>query len=67
MYVAVVPLWIPMLLVAIPTAWLWRRDRRHSPGCCPRCGYDLSGTPSGICPECGRAQKKADEARAPSA
>src|SRR5262245_2163821 len=21
-----VPLWVPMLLVTIPTAWLWRRD-----------------------------------------
>ncbi len=22
-------------------------------GCCPHCGYDLTGNASGVCPECG--------------
>ena len=28
----------------------WRVPRR---GCCPKCGYDLTGNVSGVCPECG--------------
>ena len=47
-----VPLWIPFLLIAIPTVIAWRRDRRPKPGHC-RCGYDLTGNVSGVCPECG--------------
>ena len=43
-------------LVWLPTRWLWHRDRqsqRIRPGCCPRCGYDLTGNTSGVCSECG--------------
>lgn len=29
-----------------------RRERRV--GHCKACGYDLTGVPTGICPECGR-------------
>ena len=29
----------------------WRRHR--TPGQCTRCGYDLTGNVTGICPECG--------------
>jgi len=35
---------------------LWIYFRRPFPaGSCARCGYDLTGNLSGICPECGRA------------
>jgi len=44
-----------LLFVSLPTAWLWRRDRssRIRPGCCLRCGYNLTGNTSGVCSECG--------------
>ncbi len=51
-YFWTVPLWAPLLAIAIPTAWLWRRDRRHPPGHCQRCGYDLTGNVTGVCSEC---------------
>ena len=52
-----VPFWLLLLLTAIPTAWLWHRDRRRiRPGCCLRCGYDLTGNTSGVCSECGLAK-----------
>ena len=47
-----IPLWIPLAIIALPTAWLWRRDRRHPPGHCQRCGYDLTGNVTGVCSEC---------------
>jgi len=31
----------------------WRRRHPLRPGLCPRCGYDLTGNVSGVCPECG--------------
>ena len=55
------PLWMPFLIVAIPTAYLWWIGRRRvPPGRCQRCGYDLTGNISGTCPECGK--KIADHA-----
>jgi len=49
-----VPLWMPFLIVALPTAFLWRRGRRRiPPGHCRKCGYNLTGNVSGVCPECG--------------
>ena len=38
----VLPLWIPITLVTLPTAYLFYRDRRHPPGHCQKCGYDLA-------------------------
>jgi len=49
-----IPLWIPFVLIGVPTGWLWWRDRRRvAAGCCAACGYDLTGNVSGRCPECG--------------
>jgi hypothetical protein len=51
----VVPLWIPLVLVGIPTVYLIRLDRRRiPPGHCQKCGYNLTGNVSGVCPECGQ-------------
>lgn len=48
-----IPFWLPFILVGLPTAFLWWRDRPFPKGCCQSCGYNLTGNASGICPECG--------------
>jgi hypothetical protein len=53
-YATFLPLWIPFVLVALATLFFWRRSRRFPPGHCGRCGYDLTGNVSGVCPECGQ-------------
>lgn len=51
-----VPLWLLLAAVALPTAFLFWRDRPHyGPHQCQRCGYDLTGNTTGRCPECGTA------------
>lgn len=49
-----IPLWLPFLLVLLPTILLWWRDRRFPAGYCPKCGYDLRGAASSGCSECGK-------------
>ncbi len=51
-----IPLWIPFLVVGIPTGFLWWHDRLRIPlGHCQNCGYNLTGNVSGVCPECGES------------
>ena len=53
-----IPLWrVAILLAAYPAIALirgpLRRWRRKKRGQCLKCGYDLTGNESGVCPECG--------------
>lgn len=53
------PLWIPTLIVIVPTTWMWRHEiiaHRRRPGVCRKCGYDITGlVGKEACPECGTA------------
>jgi len=50
-----IPLWSLGIAVTGPTAYLFHLDRRRfAPGLCQRCGYDMTDTTTGICPECGK-------------
>jgi hypothetical protein len=49
------PCWLAAMIGGIWPAFAtvrWLRRRRR-PGRCRSCGYDLRGSPSGVCPECG--------------
>ncbi len=46
------PLWMMSWAIAVPSLALYFASRRPLPGHC-RCGYNLTGNTSGICPECG--------------
>ena len=50
------PLWLPLLLISLPTGFLFWSDhrRRMRSDCCIKCGYNLTGNTSGKCPECGK-------------
>jgi hypothetical protein len=56
-----VPLYAVFAAVAVPTLLAWRFwPKPIKPGHC-RCGYDLTGNTSGVCPECGqRFEAKGD-------
>jgi hypothetical protein len=54
-YSAVVPLWLLFIIGLVPTLWLMWRDRPYPPGHCQSCRYDLRGSQSHRCPECGNA------------
>ena len=52
------PLWLPLVLFAIYPMTVFvrgpcRHYRRRRKGLCVKCGYDLTGNVSGVCPECG--------------
>lgn len=55
----VFPLWLPFLLIALPTGYLCYRDRKAKPGLCAVCRYDLRGLPETTmkCPECGSLRR----------
>ena len=50
-----IPLWLPFLLIGLPTGFLFFRDHKVRPGLCAVCRYDLRGLPvtTSKCPECG--------------
>jgi len=57
-----IPLWTVVALCVLPLAGMriggrwrcyWQRFHAKRKGHCRRCGYDLTGNVSGICPECG--------------
>ena len=50
---AFVPLYAVFLAVAIPTLLIWRFGPKPAKAGHCRCGYDLTGNESGMCPECG--------------
>ena len=53
-----------MLLVGGWVAWRALRGDRAKPPRCPTCGYDATGLPSNVCPECGHAvRREADRRR----
>jgi uncharacterized membrane protein YcfT len=48
---------VPVTLLA---AWLIERNShrtRYGAGLCQRCGYDMTGNLSGVCPECGNPKE----------
>ena len=51
----ILPLWLPLLVAAVPTLFLlYQKRHQHLLGHCQKCGYNLTGNTSGICPECGK-------------
>ncbi len=48
-----VPLWLVLLIPLLPTSLSCFHHRRHTPGHCPACNYNLHANTTGVCPECG--------------
>lgn len=54
-YSLIIPLFIPLLIFTlIPLIPIVRSTRQRRKNCCDKCGYNLTGNQSGVCPECGR-------------
>ena len=52
------PASIPLAVFGLAASILWWRDLRRSPtGYCESCGYNLTGLPESVCPECGCATR----------
>lgn len=53
-FTMLVPTWIPLTVLLVPTACIWWRARSVRAGYCKRCGYSLKGLRGHApCPECG--------------
>lgn len=59
--------WVVAGLLLLPALWFvapvrgrLRRRAMRRRGLCRRCGYDLTGNRSGVCPECGTAVRVAE-------
>lgn len=55
--IGVAPEFLALLVITYPVIFLWCRRRamlRYRRGWCVSCGYDLSGSVSSVCAECGR-------------
>lgn len=51
-----IPIWSLSMISGAAALLVWKRDRRrHAPGLCVNCGYDLRGADRPVCPECGAA------------
>ena len=48
----VIPLWLLLVAMSIPTFMLFRQQQKRE-GFCRTCKYDLTGNESGVWPECG--------------
>ena len=59
-----IPFWFIGVLITAYPAWMFvgrplRNYSRRRRGHCVKCGYDLTGNTSGVCPECGQALRSA--------
>lgn len=58
-FVLLIPFWAPAAAFSLLAAALWWRPlvarARSQRGACVACGYDLRGSSSPVCPECGLA------------
>lgn len=57
LYFLALPGYVALVVFALMLVVLPRR-RIRVPGRCSRCGYDLTGNVSGVCPECGARVRK---------
>ena len=52
----ILPTWLLLLVSAAATTFVWRRAQVNPErNGCRKCGYNLTGNVSGVCPECGTA------------